>query len=187
SGRTSSKVEPPRKKADDIFDDIYFGKLFELEGRFITKIPPIIYHYTSLSSFLQILQAKKPWASRSEFLNDATEFRYDQQIVSEQIDALEKHNSKYKLFCYKLRQALEGEPDAPFISCFCQDGDLLSQWRGYSSHGQGICIGFHSEKLQRLKKVTLCNVIYEPTQQINFMFSHLKLLADSLLAAGFDF
>src|SRR5262249_35453628 len=40
---------------------------------------------------------------------------------------------------------------------------------------------------QRLKKVTLCNVIYEPTQQINFMFSHLKLLADSLLAAGFDF
>jgi hypothetical protein len=29
-----------------------------------------------------------------------------------------------------------------FITCFTEDGDLLSQWRGYTPHAKGVSIGF---------------------------------------------
>ena len=29
-----------------------------------------------------------------------------------------------------------------FVSCFCQSGNLLSQWRAYADKGGGYCIGF---------------------------------------------
>ena len=32
--------------------------------------------------------------------------------------------------------------------CFSQDGDLLSQWRGYADDGQGVSIGFDQEILE---------------------------------------
>jgi hypothetical protein len=34
-----------------------------------------------------------------------------------------------------------------FITCFSEDGDLLSQWRAYADDGQGIAIGFRTDQL----------------------------------------
>lgn len=38
------------------------------------------------------------------------------------------------------------------VSCFSQQGDLLSQWRGYGDDGKGISIGFNYNKLENLLK-----------------------------------
>jgi hypothetical protein len=32
--------------------------------------------------------------------------------------------------------------------CLSEDGDVLSQWRGYADNAQGVAIGFASETLQ---------------------------------------
>ena len=29
-----------------------------------------------------------------------------------------------------------------FVVCFCEDGDVLSQWRGYADNGKGCSLGF---------------------------------------------
>jgi hypothetical protein len=34
-----------------------------------------------------------------------------------------------------------------YITCFCEDGDLLSQWRGYADPG-GYAIGFDAAELE---------------------------------------
>jgi len=37
-----------------------------------------------------------------------------------------------------------------YVVSFCEKGDLLSQWRAYSSDGCGVAIGFDFEKLSKL-------------------------------------
>jgi hypothetical protein len=46
-----------------------------------------------------------------------------------------------------------------FITCFCEDGDLLSQWRAYGSD-QGYSLGFDTELLERQDIDTLSPVQY---------------------------
>lgn len=43
------------------------------------------------------------------------------------------------------------QPFHVYVTCFCEYGDLLSQWRGYGGAG-GYAIGFHSEALVSLSK-----------------------------------
>jgi Protein of unknown function (DUF2971) len=31
-------------------------------------------------------------------------------------------------------------PDSVYVCCFCEEGDLLSQWRGYAANGGGVAI-----------------------------------------------
>lgn len=40
-----------------------------------------------------------------------------------------------------------------YTTCFSEDGDLLSQWRGYAADGTGIAIGFKKEYLNKWKIV----------------------------------
>lgn len=35
-----------------------------------------------------------------------------------------------------------------YVASFCEEGDSLSQWRGYCPDGTGVAIGFHSSALQ---------------------------------------
>lgn len=39
-------------------------------------LPASVYHYTSLSSVVQILQGRKLWASDARYLNDAQEVQF---------------------------------------------------------------------------------------------------------------
>ena len=37
-----------------------------------------------------------------------------------------------------------------FVSCFCEQGDLLSQWRGYAKDGMGYSIGVDGDLLGQI-------------------------------------
>lgn len=54
---------------------------------------------------------------------------------------------------------------ATFVICFSENGDLLSQWRGYADNGRGVTIGFDYNTLQEYVKqnfgiLELKNVVY---------------------------
>jgi hypothetical protein len=57
--------------------------------------------------------------------------------------------------------------DAPYVACFCENADLLSQWRGYGASGEGFAVGFGVPWLLSLNKIgfRLQQVIYDPGQQ----------------------
>jgi hypothetical protein len=52
------------------------------------------------------------------------------------------------------------KPIDNFAISFCDDGDLLSQWRGYGSFGSGYAIGFEPRKFDILQLVKLIEVQY---------------------------
>lgn len=45
-----------------------------------------------------------------------------------------------------------GKDVEKYICCFSENGDLLSQWRGYADDGRGISLGFYTEKMEELLK-----------------------------------
>jgi hypothetical protein len=169
-----------------ILQDTLFEKKFPLDDKYIDSVPDVVYHYSNITAFINILQNKCLWASRAEFLNDATEFRFGQQICRREMDRLASTNSDYIEFIRKLQSAIDFEVNSPFVTCFCKDGDLLSQWRGYSSHGQGISVGFETGVLRRINSARLNKVVYEPRDQADFIFEQIKALADSFLTVGID-
>ncbi len=99
----------------------YFAKKFPLDAKYIESVPDVVYHYTNIDAFINILQNKSLWASRAEFRNDATEFRFGQQICRrETVDRLVSTNSKYAKFIQKLQGAIDFEVNSPFVACFCK-------------------------------------------------------------------
>jgi len=48
-----------------------------------------------------------------------------------------------KRYLLALQEELDGPtPESVYICCFCQRGDLLSQWRGYGANGAGVSLSF---------------------------------------------
>jgi len=131
--------------------------------------PPILYKYMSQTGFLGIIESKSIWATDIFYLNDAAEYHHAVGLVKTEIDnksndiaippsglhsaifpattAINKESSqKYFLellntmigFLYKFHI---------FVCSFSEAMDSLSQWRGYCSGGNGLCVGFDSSSL----------------------------------------
>ena len=108
----------------------------------------VLYHYTSLDGLIGILQTKSLWCTDTSSLNDPMELKYGKKLVcdklKEKINANENNNIKKIL--NDLINHVEGFDTIlyrVFIACFCDDDNLLSQWRAYAEKGVGYNIGFN--------------------------------------------
>lgn len=83
--------------------------LLERKAQYNDKVSFQYYHYTSLKVLFDILDGDSFWVSNIRFSNDAMEERL-----------LQEYDSYYR---------------DDYVLCFCQDNNLLSQWRGYCFNG----------------------------------------------------
>lgn len=134
--------------------------------------PEILYHYCSTSTFYSIISTNNIWLSALASSNDALEGRWIRKITKDLCER-EKYES------YISDEILDSFEIIHHISntlgcCFSEEGDLLSQWRGYADDGCGICIGFSTKYFLDLSDKLLTNnkssfslnrVIYNPTTQ----------------------
>jgi len=54
-----------------------------------------------------------------------------------------RRNNNIELYD-KIINILQINHGSHFVSCFCENGDVLSQWRAYAEAGEGFSIGFNS-------------------------------------------
>lgn len=104
----------------------------------------LIYHYTTISGLIGIISNKELWASDCRFLNDGAELSYARDIFMEEVKKLNLppiEGGGYRLPGDSL------DYFQMYIACFCEDGDLLSQWRGYGTN-QGYSLGFDIDELR---------------------------------------
>lgn len=109
-----------------------------------------IYHYTDLNGFKGIIENHSLWATNLFFLNDEMEMRHGITALTSAFNYLKEDLGDFLINV--LRESMESyskhsEKHSYNIS-FCQNPDLLSQWRGYAST-QGVCLEFDSEELER--------------------------------------
>ena len=115
-------------------------------------LPTSVYHYTSLSSVVQILQGRKLWASDARYLNDAQEVQFGISLAREVLSARSFHGCEDWL---NILDKNDGTLDAafsidvePYVVSFTSNGDNLEMWRGYG--GEGCAIEFDVSVLREL-------------------------------------
>jgi hypothetical protein len=108
----------------------------------------ILYHYTSAGGLVGILERRLLFASDVWFLNDASEVRYAQGRMLERVRQYLGPDQPWLQELIDVSEAKPGWLDEVFVTSFCEEPDLLSQWRGYAAGG--FAIGFAAEALAAL-------------------------------------
>jgi len=124
-----------------------------------SNLPPSVSHYTDVSGAIGILNKNNIWLSNVRFSNDNQELTYAKTIINlfveSEIEIQKERLVKYEfnaiaarsflgLFGYSVKEKSYDED--VFASCFCENKDLLSQWRGYAGD-VGYSIGFNPNEL----------------------------------------
>lgn len=150
------------------------------------QAPAELFHYTSPDGFIGIARSRSLWASDMLTLNDASEAQYPQRLIAQLIEkyAAEVPDEHRSRFTDQLRNYLF-TMYTPFVTCFCESGDLLSQWRGYGNDGEGFALGFSGNWLQALekKRFRLQRIIYDRAQQEDLVLMFLTMATDFMTKA----
>jgi hypothetical protein len=135
--------------------------------------PSTLYHYTDAAGLLGIVkgsswdigdwpemkamlgQAGHLLASDVRYMNDSQELKYGARffVTALQNAARDKSLSDdARQACAKLAAIFSTDDVFDwqlrcFAACFCEHGDLLSQWRGYAGGAGGYAIGFSRDAL----------------------------------------
>jgi len=158
--------------------------------KFHQQIPTHLFHYTNDVGLQGILSSNRLWATNISFLNDASELIYACDLVNVTLEeCMEKYDSNIvKEFLgrsMKTFNAFDGFYDA-YVFCFCEDDDLLSQWRAYGTRGGGYAIGIQSKfigmrtPLANPVDFLLRKIIYKPEEQKNLIEKLILELSDLL-------
>ena len=113
----------------------------------------ILYHYCPTASFLSIAQSRSLWLSSLSLSNDTMEGK----LVLGAITRLSERDSLNQESLRHLQETI-GMFEELFDGlgfCLSEDGDLLSQWRGYAADATGVAIGFSTGYLDWLSKESL--------------------------------
>lgn len=110
------------------------------------SVPPYLFHYTTGGGLLGMLKTQKLWASDAACLNDSTELGYAADVIASVMQS-----SNWPDFQSEVAQRFLSRGSAELVInlqsspywtvhvvCFSEDGDLLSQWRGYAGSGEDI-------------------------------------------------
>jgi hypothetical protein len=137
-----------------------------------TYPPATLYHYTTMSGFLGITRTRVLWASDVRYMNDASELVYAVEVINEATtDTFKEVGLGVLESVIRPTQQFAWVDEFPrdwysFAVCFCEEGNLLSQWRGYGLvSGPGICLGFETVLMERPANAYLRRVIYDPDEQ----------------------
>lgn len=152
------------------------------------RIPERLYHYTTLTGFKGIVDSGAIWASDVRYMNDASELTYASDLVASiarEEFAVFTDDSLQTL----LRQNLEVVQHFtywwnPFIACFCEEDDILSQWRAYGSGAAPVSMGLALESPVVFGELPgnalLRKVVYKRDEQERYIRESLKVWVASL-------
>ncbi|WP_158653965.1 DUF2971 domain-containing protein [Dickeya zeae] len=146
-----------------------------------------LYHYTDQSGFMGIFNSRTLWATKIQYLNDSNEYYLAaiiaSRIINERINSESDFDVKftYQEFLGKIQLI------SNINVCVCsltEQGDLLSQWRGYSKKMGGYSIGFDFEGVKSIANARgfeLVKCIYDESEQNEKVES---IINDSIALVG---
>jgi hypothetical protein len=136
----NKKLKILQQNLHSLIDDSFFQSFDS--GR-------LLYHYTNHQGFSGILTSSSLWATDSLYLNDSSELSFGFELLKQSmIEKLGEHfdvpNEKdiAEVIVDSTFQHLEESSQRIYVTSFCEEGDLLSQWRGYAG-ASGVSIGFN--------------------------------------------
>lgn len=147
-----------------------------------------LYHYCNNYAFENIIKKRQLWMTDIVNSNDFNEARLfwprilqvaDELYRKEPFEFRLKRERNYDAIQLLLDEAFRRVNISynsgmltSFVSCFCEIGDVLSQWRGYAKDGCGCSLGFSLDEMLRYCESTngvikLVKVEYIPSDDLD--------------------
>lgn len=129
--------------------------------------PDTLWHYTTVSALVGILKTQTLWATDTRFLNDSSEILHASRLLGEMLgyeemplwELTRPASLEYDTWDIVRRQLPRGSRESIeqlltrrrietriYTTSFCEDENLLSQWRAYGSR-QPVAIGFNIDHI----------------------------------------
>ncbi|KJS02906.1 MAG: hypothetical protein VR65_03440 [Desulfobulbaceae bacterium BRH_c16a] len=125
----------------------------DITARLYSDIPQErLYHYTSFTGLLGIVDCRALWASDIRYMNDSAELKHTADLIRTEIThrigmGHPKPDLLNQFLDWVTHRITNGH--MLFASSFRSNGNLLSQWRGYSRLGKGVSLGFSPDYILR--------------------------------------
>ena len=144
----------------------------------VASSPRELFHYTTAQGLLGMLQSNSLRATNALYMNDASERRHGNELLSVVLGENAKHarSPVFKSYSWAVETvAYVLSASSVCVFCLTAQRNQLSQWRAYAANG-GYCIGFHTDGLRALlnrkrlvagtyKSEGLYKVVYGATMQ----------------------
>lgn len=172
-----------------------------------------IYHYCRNEVMVSIIQRKQLWMTDISRSNDYKEmllfipglfYAIDDEYQKNRFSFSYKGKRNYSAIQELLRDmsnwidlTRERGNLTSYVACFTENGDVLSQWRGYANNGMGCSLGFSVQELQKycinhhqlleikpvkyITKDEVEEIIQQMAKEILVKIQNLRLEAESLL------
>ena len=127
----------------------------------------MLYHYTDFTAFDGIIRCAELRLNNILNMNDASEMRlFINGIYKAVISRLRANGeaAKVKEAESFFRKEMEKEfYYSAYAACFSKFRDDASQWERYGHFGQGVCIAFHEDMMEKMTggAVSLQEVYYQ--------------------------
>jgi len=148
-----------------------------IAGNWVTAMN--LYHYCSTDAFFNIVTSKSVWLSSLTASNDSEEGKWLARVVRRICLANDLDPIHADLVEDHVKRLQEKVGCLGF--CLSEDGDMLSQWRGYANDAAGISIGFPIEGFDQMFResagrstVSLRKVAYTQDEQDALVASVVK-------------
>jgi DUF2971 family protein len=139
-------------------------------------IPLLVYHYTSLPAFINIVQSGIIWCSNVQFSNDPAEISYAHDLIRSVLA------QAYPAFAFGGVFQIIQQIDY-YAAAFSAVKDSLPQWRAYCSNGRGVALGFKSAVFQQHPDLIFGRVEYNRSRQEALVRRVLQIYVPRIQAA----
>lgn len=160
----------------------------EITSKLYSDIPTErLYHYTTFNGLLGIVNTRTLWASDIRYMNDSAELKHTVDLIRIEInDRVGAGHANPDLLTQFLDWVTHRITNGHmlFASSFRANGNLLSQWRGYSRIGKGVSLGFNPESIlncAQKQSFQIGKCIYDRNEQkqlINQVIDSVEELAE---------
>jgi hypothetical protein len=134
-----------------------------------------LHHYTSIDALLSIVKTKVLWATNIRYLNDSSESELGltlmREVITQELKTATGIDLEVLTFLAEWLDARRIENASVYVLSFSTAHNQLSQWRGYTRYGHGVCLSIDSGLLVRRMQDqgwTFQNCRYSRTSQLTW-------------------
>jgi hypothetical protein len=134
-----------------------------------------LHHYTSVAALSSILKSKTFWATNIRYLEDASEGELGlarmRQVAEEARKRSKGIDADILEYLVQWLDSPKSESASVYVLSFSTDHNKLSQWKGFTTYGEGVCLSINS--MQMVKRMqaqgwTFQNCRYSRVSQLTW-------------------
>lgn len=157
-------------------------------GLFEATPPETLFHYTNFDGAAGIMTSRSLWLSKFNTTNDTSELTLAVQMFTSLVErAVPTLPADEAGFLRAAVQQLDSFRRTNIcVTSFCENPDLLSQWRSYGNDGKGLALGFDATVLVALAKqhdLRLVRCTYDQIAHVRLAEELISMLVQSFRVA----